>query len=114
MTGFYLHVPVGEPIAIVPYDEPTLDLALLQGKVGDSGWLEVLPLARGAERTIDLWCDEEGRLRQPGPRWNRMLPNGTPLAGSALVCASEGCESVPLTGEEAIRWAEILEGWPRL
>lgn len=122
--------PKGRVIVVQPDQEPTViehdgpvELEHLRHWLGsdivfDRVGLGTIP---PEGRLVDLWCDDNGLLKED-VRANRLLPNNTAIFGAFVLCAlSDVGESLPLTEEEATflledvrkRWRLLPADFPR-
>ena len=108
MSGYYLLVGGDARICPAP---PSISLELLYEKIA-TDTVEVVRLVQRGARSIDLWIDEMGKMRDP-VRWNRICePIGQAIAGNMLICAANADgESLPLTRDEALYWRDQIRLW---
>ncbi len=102
-----VHKKPGEPAAIIQTSD---SVEALQALVG--GWLELLrrELPDGTE--IDIWCNEEGLIRELPP--NILLADeGCVIHGPIFIARARGEETIGLTELEAEACCRALNGhWP--
>ena len=90
-------------------DSGDLDLKTMQELVG--GNIECMPLAPG----IDLWFNEEGRLREDHADFSPLQMHETIhgrefwVVGAMFICASIEGESIGLTEEQAAKWLQFTQ-----